>query len=129
MTDYVIEQHQVDCIDMTQKKYISYDQHPWGPFYVHYTKDYYQDLFTRLIELSNEEIDKVRIIVFGTGSCAEEFMSQIDDKKVAIQCFVDNNKSKHNTLFFGLDVISPDKLPDKRPSNKSQYLDQGSEKV
>lgn len=30
-----------EVIDLTDRTYTTFDDHPWGPFYVHYTMDYY----------------------------------------------------------------------------------------
>lgn len=38
----------VESIDLTSGRYTSFDQHPWGPFYVHYTLDYYRDFLAAL---------------------------------------------------------------------------------
>lgn len=111
MNQYVLDQYNAICLDMTNKNYISYDEHPWGPFYVHYTMDYYRDALNRLTRLSNMEKEKMRIVVFGTGSSAEKFMSQINDE-VVVQCFVDNQPARQNTLFKGIKVMAPERLPD-----------------
>lgn len=37
-----------EVIDLTDRSYATFDDHPWGPFYVHYTMDYYSRF---LIEL------------------------------------------------------------------------------
>ena len=35
-------------IDLTGREYPTFDGHPWGPYYVHYTMDYYADFLRSL---------------------------------------------------------------------------------
>ncbi|SER65265.1 DUF6270 domain-containing protein [Psychrobacillus sp. OK032] len=51
LNNHVIDNYNIEYIDMTKKEYMSYEGHPWGPFYVHYTSDYYEDV---LKELNNK---------------------------------------------------------------------------
>lgn len=51
----------------------------------------------------------MKLIIFGTGSSAIEFISKLDSN-VEIVCYVDNNPSKHNTIFNGRLVLSPERL-------------------
>ena len=46
--DYAVEVGGAHEIDLTQGGYTSFDEHPWGPFYVHYTMDYYRDFLAEL---------------------------------------------------------------------------------
>lgn len=48
LDQYIIDHYNVKEIDLTDKQYISFEDHPWGPFYVHYTMDYYRDFFREL---------------------------------------------------------------------------------
>jgi hypothetical protein len=47
--------HGLRCIDMTDQLLVSYDEHPWGAFYVHYTPDYYPTFLERLQSLVEQE--------------------------------------------------------------------------
>lgn len=49
----------------------------------------------------------INIIVFGTGSSAEQFLSTIDKGSVNILAFSDNDPSKHNTPYKQYKVIPP----------------------
>jgi hypothetical protein len=51
-----------------------------------------------------------RIVMFGTGSCAKKVLKSIDYNKYHIVAFVDNNSSRHDSLFMGIDVRNPDIL-------------------
>lgn len=48
----VLDDHAADLvdavIDLTDRDYPSSDQHPWGPFYVHYAMDYYPRFLAEL---------------------------------------------------------------------------------
>lgn len=112
MTQYVLDQYATICLDMTKKKYRSYDAHPWSIFYVHYTMDYYQDALNQLLALTNMKKEKIRAVVFGAGVSAEKFLSQIKKDEVSVEYFVDNNPSKQNTYFKGIKIIPPTMLPE-----------------
>lgn len=111
MCQYAVDRHGARRLDMTQEHYHSFDQHIWGPFYVHYTMDYYQNALHRLVELLGLEKEKIRIVVFGTGSGAVQFMQRIKQDAVAVQCFVDNDPARQQSGFMGYRVIAPDELP------------------
>lgn len=55
---YVIEKYDVGIIDQTIKEYKASTNHPWGQFYVHYTKDFYHDFLNKLIKLLFNDIEK-----------------------------------------------------------------------
>jgi len=48
LDDYAIEAGGAFEIDLTTGGYTSFADHPWGPFYVHYTMDYYRDFLAAL---------------------------------------------------------------------------------
>ncbi|WP_067930134.1 DUF6270 domain-containing protein [Alicyclobacillus kakegawensis] len=49
MDEYVVETYGTDVIDLfSNNNYLSYEEHPWGPFYVHYTMNYYHDFLREL---------------------------------------------------------------------------------
>ena len=48
LDDYAVEAGGALEIDLTGGGYTSFDEHPWGPFYVHYTMDYYRDFLAEL---------------------------------------------------------------------------------
>lgn len=54
MNEYVIQKHDVLSLDMIDELYVSYESHPWGPFYVHFTKNYYHD-FLRKLKILTEQ--------------------------------------------------------------------------
>ena len=49
LDDYATSSTGWQSIDLTRHEYPTYDGHPWGPYYVHYTMDYYAD-FLRSLE-------------------------------------------------------------------------------
>ncbi|MCL6631796.1 MAG: DUF6270 domain-containing protein [Alicyclobacillus herbarius] len=52
MNIYLINTFNLKSIDLWRNKnYISFEDHPWGPFYVHYTMDYYADFLTEFNRL------------------------------------------------------------------------------
>lgn len=50
------------------------------------------------------------IVVFGTGKCCLEFNKYIDECKINILCYVDNNEAKQGLLFKNKNIISPYEL-------------------
>ncbi|KGL38664.1 hypothetical protein DUK53_00240 [Listeria sp. SHR_NRA_18] len=52
LDQYVVAHFHVQILDMTQKKYTLDKDHPWGNFYVHYTRDFYHDFLFQLKELT-----------------------------------------------------------------------------
>ncbi|WP_141603612.1 DUF6270 domain-containing protein [Terrilactibacillus laevilacticus] len=55
LNEYVVNSYDVKCIDMTKKMYFSYENHPWGEFYIHFTKNYYYDFINKLQEVILED--------------------------------------------------------------------------
>lgn len=51
-----------------------------------------------------------KIIIFGTGKCAEKLLSEINFDNVKIICFLDNNKLKHFTNYMGYKVFPPEHI-------------------
>lgn len=57
LDDYVMYNYDVRMIDYGDKVYRSFEDHPWGMFYVHYDMSFYQD-FSR--EFLNIVLDDTR---------------------------------------------------------------------
>jgi hypothetical protein len=51
LDDYATASTGFASIDLTDQKYSTMTDHPWGPYYVHYTMDYYVDFLTALNRL------------------------------------------------------------------------------
>lgn len=52
LDDYAIATHGWTSIDLRGLEAPSYDEHPWGPFWVHYTPDYYHRFLAELHKIS-----------------------------------------------------------------------------
>lgn len=52
LDDYVIHNYSASFISLHEKKYTSFEEHPWGKFHVHYTLDYYNDFLNKLNQLA-----------------------------------------------------------------------------
>jgi hypothetical protein len=52
LDDYAISTFGWDSIDLRGLEAPSYAEHPWGPFYVHYTPDYYHRFLAELLKIS-----------------------------------------------------------------------------
>jgi len=48
MDEYAVEVFGARAIDLTAEPFPTYDEHPWGPFYVHYRQDYYHRFLAEL---------------------------------------------------------------------------------
>lgn len=48
MDAYAAEAFGAASIDLTSESFPTYDEHPWGPFYVHYRMDYYHRFLAEL---------------------------------------------------------------------------------
>ena len=48
LNQYVIDHYPVSVIEVNDKPYYTYIEHPWGPFYVHYSEDYYHKFLLKL---------------------------------------------------------------------------------
>lgn len=48
LDDYAAERSGCDVIDLTDRGFTSFPEHPWGAFYVHYTMDYYHQFLAEL---------------------------------------------------------------------------------
>lgn len=51
LDQYAIDTHGWTAIDLREEGYTSYAEHPWKPFYVHYTPDYYHRFLGELLTL------------------------------------------------------------------------------
>jgi hypothetical protein len=51
LDDYAIDTYGWDLIDLRAEGYTSYAEHPWKPFYVHYTPDYNRRFLAELLTL------------------------------------------------------------------------------
>jgi hypothetical protein len=52
LNDYIMKNFEVIVIDMTGRELYSFENHPWGQFYVHFTLDYHKDFFFKLRNLT-----------------------------------------------------------------------------
>lgn len=61
LDQYVIDHFPVSVIEVNDKLYYTYNEHPWGPFYVHYSEDYYHKFLLKLhrVVLENQIEDHV----------------------------------------------------------------------
>lgn len=55
LNSYILDNFYVRCIDLREKEYLVDENHPWGVSYVHYTKDFYQDFFSRLLKIVSDD--------------------------------------------------------------------------
>jgi hypothetical protein len=66
LDDHAVSTYGWDAIDLREEGYLTCADHPWGPFYVHYTMDYYHrflaelDLIDLRDRLAPEELALVR---------------------------------------------------------------------
>lgn len=63
-----------DVIDLTEREYLSFRDHPWGVFYVHYTPDYYDEFLAALNALHLRR-------VLGEGSVEAAMAAQIAEAR------------------------------------------------
>ena len=68
LDDYAVAAGDALEIDLTKQGYTSFDDHPWGPFYVHYTMDYYRDFLAAL------NLIHLRRALAGSGRSVELLM-------------------------------------------------------
>lgn len=52
LDDYAIQSHGWESIDLRGLEAPSYAEHPWGPFWVHYTPDYYHRFLAEMHKIS-----------------------------------------------------------------------------
>lgn len=48
LDEHAVSTYGWDCIDLRDEGYVTDADHPWGPFYVHYTMDYYPRFLAEL---------------------------------------------------------------------------------
>ncbi|MBW9204497.1 hypothetical protein KV097_00960 [Mumia sp. zg.B17] len=75
--DYAAAAHGVEVIDLTEEDFPTFDDHPWGPFYVHYSMDYYGRFLGELhqIHLARSGVDPAKladIATFGAATAARK---------------------------------------------------------
>ncbi|QQE78716.1 DUF6270 domain-containing protein [Alicyclobacillus sp. SO9] len=101
---YVIETHPVHCISVFHKDLVSFEDHPWGPFYVHYTLDYYRDSMNELHRivlddrLSSERDTFYLSLVSDLGQADKRKTQIIKDKEKKIEaCQKNGSESSSET--------------------------------
>lgn len=69
LDDYIINNYDVLVIDMKEKSYLLDENHPWGAFYVYYSKPFYDDFLHKLIKIDEEQtllkVNQLRQCVVG----------------------------------------------------------------
>ncbi|KAA8446796.1 DUF6270 domain-containing protein [Weissella paramesenteroides] len=58
MDDYCINKYHFDYIDVCDPNQMSYEDHPWGKYMVHYTKDYYEKFIMELASIAVTDIQE-----------------------------------------------------------------------
>lgn len=53
LNNHILENYDVEILNLTKNDYYSFEDHPWGPFYVHYTMDFYNDALKELIKITH----------------------------------------------------------------------------
>lgn len=56
----------------------------------------------------------INIIVFGTGSSAEQFLDSIDKERVNVIAFSDNDQTKHHTNYQKCMIIPPEEIAQRQ---------------
>ncbi len=56
MDRYISQKYHIPILDMTEKEYKINPSHAWGPFYCHYTNDFYHDFYSKLQKIHMEEL-------------------------------------------------------------------------
>ncbi len=108
MDNYVIENYNVQVIDLTSKEYKLSSNHPWGSFYVHYTMDFYQDFFNRLVYITMSDLQEESYNIKRKASNLE-----LDNKKLTRKVkFFENETYIHAIKRFLLKNKSIKKLND-----------------
>lgn len=70
LDQYVIDHYPVSVIEINDKEYHTYKEHPWGPFYVHYTEDYYHNFLLKLHRIvcvnhiKDQAVNKILVDIF-----------------------------------------------------------------
>lgn len=70
LDDYALANRGWEQIDLRDEGAPSYAEHPWGPFYVHYTPDYYHRFLA--------ELHKIDLRLTGVGADVEARLAQIE---------------------------------------------------
>lgn len=73
MDDYVLNKYQVQPIYVLGH-FVSYEEHPWGVFGVHFTSDYHHQFLEKLIRMTSRKpsqnrtfIDKIKSLIMGSA--------------------------------------------------------------
>ncbi|MBU8752341.1 DUF6270 domain-containing protein [Priestia megaterium] len=51
LDQYILDHFDVATINLTDRQFLSVENHPWGPFHVHFEMDYYQEFLQKLHEI------------------------------------------------------------------------------
>jgi len=80
LDDHALSTYGWEEIDLRGLKAPTYAAHPWGPFYVHYTPDYYHRFLAELLKLSLRDrldpdtLEQVALIETAAGEPAERLL-------------------------------------------------------
>jgi hypothetical protein len=82
LDDHAVSTYGWEAIDLRDEGYLTYADHPWGPFYVHYTMDYYHrflaelDLIDLRESLAPDDLARVEAIAASGREHAAEYARQ-----------------------------------------------------
>lgn len=62
LDNYVTDNYPVLVLDMTKRQYYLDENHLWGKYYLHYTKDFYNDFINKLLNIIIDEKGKSVVI-------------------------------------------------------------------
>lgn len=78
LDNYVIDNYDVITIDMNEKTYHLSETHPWKAFYVHYTMDFYDDFFHKIL---NFDVNQLQIEMEHTKKKIENMVHELECTK------------------------------------------------
>lgn len=86
LDDHAVSAYGWDAIDLRDLRAPTYAEHPWGPFYVHYTPDYYHRFLAELIKLSwrdRLDADTLEQIALVEGAAGEPLARRLEVERSA----------------------------------------------
>ena len=108
MENYILDNYKIGSLDMTDKQYLIAPNHAWGPFYCHYTSDFYHDFFNKLQSIQIHDLQqeaqnykKLQLLLQQTQENLSDAISINESLKNNIrQLDIQNNKLNRRIKFF-----------------------------
>ncbi|MDG6154952.1 DUF6270 domain-containing protein [Lactococcus formosensis] len=94
--EYVESNFDVESIDLTHKNYLLDKNHPWGSFYVHFEKEFYNDFLAKLLKVHINKLTRESNKIIQKNIENSKLIEQLNIrcKNLQDKCLINQEKIK-----------------------------------